>query len=57
MMMSKFMKLFGHYIRYPADFLLLPASIIFGYMHGLIKAYALLTLNVVSQRPHPKPHT
>ena len=57
MIVSKFVKLFGHYIRYPADFLLLPASIIFGYFHGLIKVYALLTLNVVSLTPHFKPHT
>ena len=47
MLMSKFIKLIGHYIRYPADFLLLPVSIIFGYLHGLIKVYAMLSLNVV----------
>lgn len=49
MLVSKFLKLLGHYIRYPVDFLLLPVSIIFGYLHGLIKARAMLTLNVVSQ--------
>lgn len=48
MFMSKFVKLLGHYIRYPGDFLLLPLSIIFGYLHGLIKGYAMLSLNVVS---------
>ena len=48
--MSKFVKLLGHYIRHPVDFLLLPVSIIFGYLHGLIKAKAMLTLDVVSQR-------
>lgn len=47
MFMSKFIKLMGHYIRYPVDFLLLPVSIIFGYLHGLIKVYAMLSLNVV----------
>ena len=47
--MSKFLKLLGHYIRHPVDFLLLPVSIIFGYLHGLIKAKAMLSLNVVSQ--------
>lgn len=47
--MSKFLKLLGHYIRHPVDFLLLPVSIIFGYLHGLIKAKAMLTLDVVSQ--------
>ena len=49
MLMSKFLKLLGHYIRHPVDFLLLPVSIIFGYLHGLIKAKAMLSLDVVSQ--------
>ncbi|KAG5289951.1 polysaccharide synthase Cps1 [Histoplasma ohiense] len=48
MFVSKFIKLLGHYIRYPVDFLLLPVSILFGYFHGLIKVYAAFTLNVVS---------
>lgn len=48
MFISKFIKLLGHYIRYPVDFLLLPVSILFGYFHGIIKIYAVLTLNVVS---------
>ena len=48
MFTSKFIKLLGHYIRYPVDFFLLPISIIFGYLHGLIKAKAMLSLNVVS---------
>lgn len=52
--LSKFVKLIGHYIRYPVDFLLLPISIFFGYFHSLaIKVYAMLSLNVVS-RPHTK---
>ena len=50
MLTSKFIKLLGHYIRYPVDFFLLPISIIFGYLHGLIKAKAMLSLNVVSSR-------
>ena len=50
MLTSKFIKLMGHYIRYPVDFFLLPISIIFGYLHGLIKAKAMLSLNVVSLR-------
>ena len=49
MLMSKFIKLLGHYLRYPVDFLLLPVSIIFGYLHGLIKAKAMLSLNVVGR--------
>lgn len=48
MFISKFIKLMGHYIRYPVDVLLLPVSILFGYFHGIIKIYAVLTLNVVS---------
>ena len=54
MFLSKFVKLMGHYIRFPGDFLLLPVSILFGYFHSLaIKVYAMLSLNVVSQ-PHTK---
>lgn len=49
MFISKFIKLLGHYIRYPVDVLLLPVSILFGYFHGGIKIYAVLTLNVVSR--------
>jgi hypothetical protein len=45
---TKFVKLLGHFIRYPSDIILLPISIVFGYFHGFIKLYALLTLNVVS---------
>ncbi|GIJ91598.1 hypothetical protein Asppvi_010567 [Aspergillus pseudoviridinutans] len=37
-----------HYIRYPVDILLLPVSILFGYFHGGIKMYAVLTLNVTT---------
>ncbi|EER25799.1 glycosyl transferase, group 2 family protein [Coccidioides posadasii C735 delta SOWgp] len=48
MFVSKFIKLLGHYIRYPADFLLLPVSILFGYLHGIIKVYAAFTLNVTT---------
>lgn len=48
MFTSKFIKLMGHYRRYPVDFLLLPVSILFGYFHGAIKIYAAVTLNVVS---------
>jgi hypothetical protein len=48
MLTTKFIKLLGHYLRYPADIFLLPVSILFGYFHGAIKMYAVLTLNVVS---------
>lgn len=49
MFLSKWIKLLGHYVRYPADFLLLPLSALFGYLHGLLKLYAMLTLDVVSE--------
>jgi hypothetical protein len=48
MFVSKFIKLLGHYIRYPRDFVFLPVSILFGYFHGFIKLYAGATLHVVS---------
>ncbi|KAI9773379.1 MAG: hypothetical protein M1840_007594 [Geoglossum simile] len=48
MFTSKFVKLLGHFIRYPQDVILLPFSIIFGYLHGLIKVYAFFSLNVTT---------
>lgn len=48
MFTSKWIKLLGHYIRYPVDVFLLPVSILFGYFHGAVKMYAVMTLNVVS---------
>ncbi len=48
MLTSKFTKNLGHYIRYPTDAALLPVSILFGWFHGLIKLYAMVTLDVVS---------
>jgi hypothetical protein len=48
MFVSKFSKNLGHYIRYPTDVALLPISILFGWFHGLIKLYAMVTLDVVS---------
>jgi hypothetical protein len=50
MAISKFVKLLGHYIRYPVDLILIPVSILFGYFHGAIKIYAVVSLNVVSDR-------
>jgi hypothetical protein len=48
MFVSKFSKNLGHYLRYPSDVVLLPVSILFGWFHGLIKLYAMVTLDVVS---------
>lgn len=52
MFISKFSKNLGHYIRYPSDVALLPVSIAFGWFHGLIKFYAMVTLDVVSVSLH-----
>lgn len=49
MFVSKWIKLLGHFVRYPVDILFLPLSIAFGYFHGLLKLYAMVTLRVVSQ--------
>lgn len=57
MFLSKFLKLLGHYVRYPGDFLLLPVSIFFGYFHGFIKGYAMLSLNVVRASIYSLVHT
>ncbi|KAJ5427708.1 CAZyme family GT2 [Penicillium cf. griseofulvum] len=45
---SKWIKLLGHYLRYPVDILLIPISVLFGYFHGAIKMYAVMTLNVTT---------
>ncbi|KAL8935455.1 MAG: hypothetical protein Q9216_005411 [Gyalolechia sp. 2 TL-2023] len=42
---SKTIKLWPHFYRYPADLKFLPASIAYGYAHGFIKLYSLLTLH------------
>lgn len=44
---AKSIKLYGHWIRYPADLLMLPCSILFGHVHGVIKLAGLLTLSAV----------
>ncbi|KOS19143.1 Hyaluronan synthase 2 [Escovopsis weberi] len=43
---TKFVKLKGLLMRNPSDIFFVPISIIFGYFHGLIKLYALFTLNM-----------
>ncbi len=45
----KIIKLIGLFRREPMDIIFLPVSIVFGYFHGLIKIYALLTHRVVRQ--------
>ena len=48
MVISKWIKFVGHFLRHPVDVLLLPISVVFGYLHGSIKLYAACTLHVVS---------
>ncbi|POR34484.1 Hyaluronan synthase [Tolypocladium paradoxum] len=45
---TKVVKLMGLFLRNPGDVVFLPVSIVFGYFHGLIKLYALCTLNMTS---------
>lgn len=52
MLFSKFIKLVTHFVRYPVDILLWPVSIIFGWLHGIIKFYAFTTLNEVCKFVH-----
>jgi hypothetical protein len=51
MMTTKYVKLHGLFLREPLDLVFLPASILFGWFHGFIKLYALLTLRMVSRVP------
>lgn len=44
---AKSVKLMGHFVRYPVDLFMLPVSIIFGYVHGVIKLIGLITLGEV----------
>jgi hypothetical protein len=53
MAFSKVIKLVGLFVREPSDLVFLPVSIIFGYLHGFIKLYALFTLRMVSRVPSP----
>ncbi|KAI9648063.1 Type 2 glycosyltransferase [Ciborinia camelliae] len=48
MLITKVVKLIGLFIQEPKDIGFLPVSILFGYFHGWIKLYALLTLRMTS---------
>ncbi|KAI1205602.1 glycosyltransferase family 2 protein [Annulohypoxylon truncatum] len=50
---TKVVKLIGLFRRNPSDIVFLPVSVIFGYFHGLIKLYALITLNMTSWGSRP----
>ncbi|KAJ2903098.1 glycosyltransferase family 2 [Zalerion maritima] len=45
---TKVVKLVGLFRKNPHDIMYLPISIVFGYIHGFIKLYALFTLNMTS---------
>lgn len=45
LLFTKSVKLFPYFYEYPQDLKYLPVQIIFGYLHGLIKLYTLLTLH------------
>lgn len=45
---TKTIKLMGLFRRNPSDVMFLPATILFGWFHGLIKLYALSTLKMTS---------
>ena len=44
---AKSVKLIGHFVRYPSDIVMLPISILFGYVHGFLKLAGLFTLHEV----------
>lgn len=46
---AKAVKLVPHFYRYPMDIKFIPLAMVFGYLHGFIKIYALLTVNEVSR--------
>ncbi|KAI0108954.1 polysaccharide synthase [Nemania sp. FL0031] len=50
---TKVVKLIGLFRRQPSDVKFLVVSILFGYFHGLIKLYALCTLNMTSWGSRP----
>ncbi|EEY21251.1 conserved hypothetical protein [Verticillium alfalfae VaMs.102] len=51
---TKVVKLMGLFKRNPSDLVFLPASILFGWFHGLIKLYALFTLKMVGTPNFPR---
>ncbi|RKF54243.1 putative glycosyltransferase family 2 [Erysiphe neolycopersici] len=57
MLWTKIIKLVGLFSREPLDIIFLPVSILFGYFHGLIKVYALLSLRMTSWGSRPDGET
>lgn len=50
LLFTKTVKLLPYFFRYPSDIKFLPVSILFGYLHGFLKAYTLLTVHKVRLR-------
>lgn len=50
---TKVIKRVGLLTRHPSDIVFIPVSIIFGFLHGFIKIYALYTWNVTSWGNRP----
>ncbi|KAK8187573.1 putative polysaccharide synthase Cps1 [Phyllosticta capitalensis] len=52
--LTKCTKLMPHFVRHPEDVvLLLPVVVMFGYVHGLIKLWGLVTLNATTWGSRP----
>lgn len=49
LLFTKTVKLWPHFYRHPDQMKFIPILIIFGYFHGFIKLYCLLTLHKVSE--------
>ena len=45
LLFTKTVKLWPYFCEHPEDLTMLPAQIIFGYVHGVIKLYTLVTLH------------
>ncbi|TVY14802.1 hypothetical protein LARI1_G008624 [Lachnellula arida] len=57
LLFTKVVKLVPHFVLYPANICFIPVTILFGYFHGPIKFYALLTLHLTtwgSRKVHGK---
>lgn len=48
LLMAKTVKLWPHFYHNPSDLKFLPVQILFGYFHGAIKIYTLLTLHMTT---------
>ena len=56
LLLTKTVKLFPHFSEYPQDLVFVPIHIAFGYFHGLVKIYALLTLWKTDWEHRSAPH-